>query len=246
MGDQDKTVVEDAVAQMVGDKPGSQVWTADGSDAPLWGAVPLLAGPGLASVVRIPVPGTNGLAVELNPRGWVPKSGSTSTIFIQDVAGKKHLRLDYGYNVKTQTIDYHWNQKGTYSTYGITDHTPVGRAGRILYSAAKYLKWGGRVLLVVGIASDAWSIVQSSRPLERTAKVVAGWTGAWAGCKIVGAGLGAVGTFIEPGGGTAIGGTVGCIGGGIGGYIFGSKVGGIIYEWVEGTFFTALPAAEQP
>src|SRR6266849_4875082 len=23
----------------------------------------------------------------------------------------------------TQTIDYHWNQKGTYNTFGIADHT---------------------------------------------------------------------------------------------------------------------------
>lgn len=241
----DKAVVDHAVDQMLGNEPGSEIWSVAGSDAPLSGAVPLAAGPGVASVARIPVPGTNGLAVELSPRGFVPQGGSTSTVFIQDITGRKHLRLDYGYNVRTQTIDYHWNQKGTYNTFGIADHTTVGQVGRVAYKAAKYLKWGGRVLLVVGIVTDVWSIVQSSKPLRQTTKVVAGWAGAWAGCEVVGAGGAAIGS-IEPGGGTAVGGFLGCIGGGIGGYIFGSKVGGIIYDWAEDAFFTPLPAAEQP
>jgi len=94
-------------------------WTITASEVPISGSVPLAAGAGLAAVVRIPVPGTNGLAVELGPRGWTPKGGSTSTIFIQDITGKRHLRLDYGYNVKTKTVDYHWNQKGTANTFKI-------------------------------------------------------------------------------------------------------------------------------
>jgi hypothetical protein len=242
----DKAAVDHAVNQMMGKAPGSDTWDVDGSDAPLSGAVPFAAGPGMASVVRIPVPGTKGLAVELSPRGFVPQGGSTSTVFIQDVTGKRHLRLDYGYNIKTKTIDYHWNQKGTFNTFGINDHTPVGKVGQVAYKAAKYLKWGGRVLLVVGIATDVWSIVKSSKPLRRTAQVVGGWAGAWGGCEAGGAALGAAGTFIEPGGGTAVGGILGCIGGGIGGYIFGSKVGGMVYDWAEDTLFSPLPATERP
>jgi hypothetical protein len=167
-------------------------------------------------------------------------------MFIQDITGKRHLRLDYGFNTRTRSIDYHWNQKGTYNNFGIADHTTVGSAGRLAYKAAKYLKWGGRVLLVVGIATDLWSIVKSSNPLRRTTQVVTGWTGAWAGCEVGGQAVGAVGTFFEPGGGTAVGGFLGCIGGGIGGYIFGSKVGGIIYDYADGTFFTNLPDADPP
>jgi hypothetical protein len=240
-----KAAVDHAVDQMLGNKPGSETWAVTGSDAPLSGAVPLAAGPGVASVARIPVPGTNGLAIELSPRGFVPQGGSTSTVFIQDVTGRKHLRLDYGYNKTTNTVDYHWNQKGTYDTFGIHDHTTVGEVGRFGYKAAKYLKWGGRVLLVVGIATDLWSIVKSSKPLRQTAKVVTGWAGAWAGCEVAGA-AGAWAGSIEPGGGTAVGGFLGCIGGGIGGYIFGSKAGAIVYDWAEGTFFTPLPTTEQP
>jgi hypothetical protein len=66
------------------------------------------------------------------------------------------------------------------------------------------------------------------------------------GCRVGGGLIGALGTLIEPGGGTAVGGVVGCIGGGVGGYIAGSKVGGIIYDWADDTFFTPLPTAEQP
>jgi hypothetical protein len=70
------------------------------SDVPMSGGV--LYAIGQASVVRIPVPGTNGLCIELNPKGWVPSGGSTSTLFFQDATGKRNLRLDYGYNVKDQ------------------------------------------------------------------------------------------------------------------------------------------------
>ena len=78
--------------------------------------------------------------IELRPRGHVPKGGSTSTLFFQDPSGRRHLRLDYGHNVRTNTIDYHWNQKGTNANFGIADHTAVGRAGQTAYKAAKYFR----------------------------------------------------------------------------------------------------------
>jgi len=60
------------------------------ADTPLSGGIPYAIGQ--ASVVRIPIPGTNGLGIELKPRGWTPKGGSTSTLFFQDATGKRHLR----------------------------------------------------------------------------------------------------------------------------------------------------------
>ncbi len=201
---------------------------------------------GQASVVRIPIPNTNGLCIEFKPRGWTPKGGSTSMLFFQDISGKKHLRLDYGFNKNTKTVNYHWNQKGTYDIFGKNNHTPVGSTETALGKAAKYFRWGGRVIMVVGVAIDVVSIVQASKPLKRATEVVAGWAGAWAGCKVVGAGLGAVGTLIEPGGGTAIGGVSGCIIGGIGGYFVGSTIAGEVYDWAEDTFFTPLPEVRKP
>lgn len=79
-------VAGDPSASPVADnRSGSAVWEVTGADAPLFGSIPFAAGAAMPSVVRIPVPGTNGLAVELSPRGRVPAGGSTSTIFIQDV-----------------------------------------------------------------------------------------------------------------------------------------------------------------
>ena len=228
------------------DRSFSLPWTITDTSAPVSGSVPFAAGVGMASVVRIPVPGTNGLAVELSPRGWTPKGGSTSTLFIQDVTGKRHLRLDYGYNVKTKTIDYHWNQKGTANTFKISDHTTVGKGGAALYKGARYLRWGGRVLLVVGVAVDVVSIVQASKPLKRATEVVAGWAGAWAGCKVVGAGGAYLGTAATPGIGTAIGGFAGCVIGGAAGYYAASGAAGVVYDWAEDTIFTPLPPAPAP
>ena len=197
-------------------------------------------------MLRIPVPGTNGLAIELRPRGWIPKAGSTSTVFIQGLDGKNHLRLDYGFNVKAQSVDYHWNQKGTHSNFGIADHRTAGKFGSSLYKGAKYFKYAGRVLVLVGVALDVVSIVQASRPLRRTAQVITAWTAAGIGCRAVGTGGAALGTFIEPGGGTIVVGALSCIAGGIGGYFAGEKIGGVIYDWAEGTFFTPLPSAPTP
>lgn len=111
------------------------------NSAPMSGAIPI--GGGAASALQIPVPGTAGLAVELRPRGWVPRGGSTSTVFIQGLDGKRHLRLDCGFNVKTQSIDYCWNKKETNANFGIADHGPAGKLGSALYKGAKYFKYAG-------------------------------------------------------------------------------------------------------
>ena len=216
-------------------------WNVSGMFEPVSGSIPVAVG--LASVTRIPVPGTN-LVLELSSRGY---KGSTSTIFIWERSGgknAKHLRLDYGENVKTKTIDYHWNRKGSAKQfYGIQDHATAGTGGEALYKSAKYFKWGGRVLLVVGATIDVISIATSTRPLRKATQVVAGWAGAWAGCKVVGAFGAGIGTGLEPGGGTAVGGFAGCIiGGGIG-YWAGSEVAGEVYDWADDTIFSPLPPA---
>jgi hypothetical protein len=212
-------------------------------DAPLSGGIPYAIGQ--ASVVRIPVPGTNGLCIELRPRGRVPAGGSTSTLFFQDATGGRHLRLDYGYNVKTRTIDYHWNQKGTFADLGIANHAPVGETGEVAYKAARYFRYAGRVFVVVGVLVDGVSIVQASNPMRRASEVVAGWAGAWAGCEVVGAGGAAVGLLASPLG-SAVGGVSGCIIGGIAGYYGGSMVGGEVYDWAETTLFSPVPEVDAP
>jgi hypothetical protein len=214
-------------------------------DAPMSGGLPYAVGQ--ASVVRVPVPGTNGLAIELRPRGRVPKGGTTSTLFIQDPTGRRQLRLDYGFNVKTNTIDYHWNQQRVFKEFGIADHTVAGNSGEALYGAAKYFRYAGRVLVVAGVALDTVSIAQASKPLKRASEVVAGWAAAWVGCKAVGAGGALLGTALSANPiGTAIGGIGGCIVGGIGGYYGGSIAAAEVYDWAEGTFFTPLEEVTEP
>jgi hypothetical protein len=213
------------------------------AEPPMSGGIPYAIGQ--ASVVRIPVPGTDGLCIELRPRGRVPAGGSTSTLFFQDPSGKRHLRLDYGYNVKTRTIDYHWNQRGTHAEFGISDHTPAGTAGEVAHNAARYFRYAGRVLIVLGVAIDVVSISRASNPIRRASQVVAGWAAAWAGCEVVGAGGAALGLLASPLG-SAVGGIGGCIIGGIGGYYGGSAIGGEVYDWAENTFFTPLPEVDAP
>lgn len=216
----------------------------DGRSEPMSGRIPYAVGQ--SSAVRIPIPGTNGLCLELTPRGRFPRTGSTSTIFLQDSIGKRQLRLDYGENPVTKTIDYHWNQSGTHRYFGLSDHSPVGQMGRFAYNAAKYFRYAGRVLLVASAAVDAISIVYASRPLRRASEVVAGWAGAWIGCEAAGTGGAAAGTALAPGLGTAAGGFLGCIIGGFGGYLGGSSLGAGVFDWAEGTVFSPVPQVPAP
>jgi hypothetical protein len=61
---------------------------------------------------------------------------------------------------------------------------------------------------------------------SQASQAVAGWAAAWAGCKVVGVFGAGFGTGLEPGGGTAVGGFVGCIIGGAVGYYASSEVAG--------------------
>ncbi len=196
-----------------------------------------VVGAGVASVARIRVPGT-GLFIELSPRNF-PASKSTSALFIQDAAGKRVLRLDYGFNKSTGKVDYHWNQKGTFAEFGIPDHTSAGPAGEGLYKAAQVFKYGGRALLVVGIAMDLYSIAVAKKRWRQVVRVASGWAGAAAGAEALGA-LGAEVGSVEPGLGTAIGGIALGIVGGIAGYAGASWAAGQTYDYVEELYYERL------
>jgi hypothetical protein len=219
-----------------GSESSNQKITAE--EEPISGSIPVSLGAG--SLLRIPVPGSKGLAVELTPRGYIPKGGSTQFLFIQDITGKRHLNLDFSFNKNSQLVEWHWNQKGTYDTFGITDHTSGGTAEQALGTFAKYYKYAGRVFLVGGAALDLYSIVTASRPLRRSVQVVSGWAAAAGGCRAVGAGGAAWGTAIEPGLGTAVGGFIGCAIGAFIGYRAAEAATGYLYDWAEDTVFTKL------
>jgi len=210
--------------------------------APPSGSIPYALG--MSSIVRIPIPGTNGLFIELRPRGRTPRGGSTSTLFFQDISGRRHLRLDYGYNAVTRTINYHWNQSGTHATFAISDHAPAGRLEASAYHAARHFRRAGRVFAVVGVGADLVSIVVANAPIRRASAVVGAWALAWAGCKTGGAGGAAAGTAMSPIG-TAIGGVGGCIIGGYAGYRAGTAMGGVVFDLAQ-TTFTRVPELPAP
>ena len=209
-------------------------------EEPWSGSVPVALGqPG---VVRIPVPGSGGLAVELRSRGWTPPGGSTSTLFIQDMEGRRQLRLDYGANARQGgRVEWHWNQQRVHADFGIANHTTAGPGAARLGRAARVFRHAGRALMVVGAAVDFHSIVRASKPLRRTVQVISAWAAAAVGCQTVGAGGAMAGSAVAPGPGTAVGGIAGCAVGGFIGYLGGEAVGGYVYDWAEGTVFTPLP-----
>ena len=250
---------------------------------------------GMPTMAQIPVPNSGGLTISFwtnasshaNPSVFqdirlalqemgianaeIPgKPLTTSTIFVQDAKGKRHLRLDYGVR-PDGTINYHWNQKGTTARFGISTHQDAGRPGAALHKFGRVFRHAGRGLIVVGAVLDGVSIYQASNRPRRVAEVVGGWTGAWAGCKTGGAagawaggGIGAGAGSIVPGAGNAaaggigviVGGIGGCIVGGFGGYRLGEWMGGEIYDlsedaliWAVDTIFTgveAVPVHELP
>ena len=127
------------------------------------------------------------------------------------------------------------DQKGTYGTYGINDHSPAGSVGAKAYNIAKYFKYAGRLFVLVGVGVDMISIVRSSSPMRKATEVVSAWALAWAGCKVVGAGGAAAGALATPVG-SAVGGVGGCIIGGYLGYRAGSAIGNVVYDWGEASF----------
>ncbi|MEL6478409.1 MAG: hypothetical protein AAFR17_13865 [Pseudomonadota bacterium] len=233
----------------------------------------ILVPAGMPSVAQIPIPGSGGLTISFRTRGGRfvnptlaqdfatvleqfglrsptrPAPGvSTSTLFLQSADGRRVLRLDYGYNVRTGVVDYHWNQKGTHAQFGIADHSTVGRGGANVQRFARIYRHAGRGFLILGAVLDGVAIYQADNRPRKIAEVVGGWAGAWAGCKVVGAG-GAWAGSVVPGWGNAIGGAGGCLVGGIGGYFAGSWAGGEIYDlgedtlaWAEDTFFAPAEA----
>ncbi len=207
-------------------------------------APPQTAG-GIAAVIRIPVPGPENLAISLYPpKGW--KGKSTCTLFIMKDKWRG-LRLDYGYNVKTETVDYHWNRTAFAARFpNYANHMAAGRVGAALYQTARAFRYGGTALVVVGAVLDVESIVTASNPLRRSTAVVSAWAMAFITARSAGSVGAAAGSFIEPVIGTAVGGIIFAIGGGIAGYWAGEKAGETVYDWAADTKFTNLIPVSVP
>jgi hypothetical protein len=130
-----------------------------------------------------------------------------------------------------------------------------GRANTKLTRAATKLRVAGRFLIAVDLAIVTWEVLEA--PEGSRLRTAAGGAGGIAGALAVGelgavGGAkvgGAIGTFVEPGGGTAVGAAIGGIIGGIGGAIaggfFGKKGGEKLYDVAEDLFAPNIDADMQ-
>jgi Domain of unknown function (DUF4157) len=107
----------------------------------------------------------------------------------------------------------------------------AGKANAKISRAATRMKVAGRLLIAIDLAIVTWEVISAPEGSRLRTAVggLGGIGGALAGGKLGslgGAKLGAaIGTFIEPGGGTAIGGAIGGILGGVGGAVAGGYYG---------------------
>lgn len=233
-----------------------------------------VVGMAIPTVTHIPVPGSPGLTVGLwtrDPHWRNPNAiddfrrllhelgitrdppnirGSTSTLFMQSANGKKVLRLDWG-KLPDGSVSYHWNRTKIPITITgpIANHQPASQAFQNTSRAMRVFRHAGRGLLVVGVAMDAYSIYTATDRPRQVTRVIGGWAGASAGCRIVGRGgvaagaaLGAPAAGVGAGPGAIIGGIGGCLVGGFAGYWIGSEIGDAGYEWAHDTFFSPVPA----
>jgi hypothetical protein len=115
-------------------------------------------------VVHIPVPGSNGLCLVLQPRTRVPASGSAAALYLHYAAEGQHLRLDYGYSNRTRAVYYHWQHDRTHADVALTRRRCDRDRGRVACSGVRYYRYRGRALLVVGRAIDEISVVEVGPP----------------------------------------------------------------------------------
>ena len=115
--------------------------------------------------------------------------------------------------------------------------------------AARYLKYGGKALVIVGAGLDAYEIYRSGFSTRTITKKAGGWAGAaggaWLGAKGGAAAGAAIGVWFFGAGaapGAAIGGTIGSIGGGIGGYFVGQAVAETVYDAFFDPGYQLMPA----
>jgi len=113
------------------------------------------------------------------------------------------------------------SRSGTVTPYRSTSTppTPVAATPRTGGTWSKISKAGGRAMLPLSLAMDAYSIYKSNDKVKATGETAGGLAGGLGGAKL-GA---AIGTAIAPGVGTAIGGLLGGAVGYVGGRWFGGK-----------------------
>ncbi len=162
------------------------------------------------------------------------KSGAKGETIFANIAKNKSITGTFSEGMQTAL-----NSLGKIE--GVTDATALKHiGGRLPTSAAttemataanksfgsgawKYAKWGGRALIVVGVASDLYEVYNSDNRARTITTIAGGWAGASAGAS----GGAAIGAWAA-----GWGAIPGAIIGGIGGYFGGKKATEIVYDWM--------------
>jgi len=110
-------------------------------------------------VVHMPVPGSTGLCVVLQPRHRVPACGSAAALFLHYAAEAQHLRLDYGYSNRDRTVHYHWQPDLTYVDAGLGHLRRIDVPGPVAHGGRRYYRFRGRALVLEGRGLHEISIV---------------------------------------------------------------------------------------
>jgi hypothetical protein len=203
-----------------------------------------LFGSGVYQLGTYPISRLNGVSLPAGTRirfadPRFPLRTQTRVLTLFQPGTKRFYAWDAHLPVGNTTHPYwHVNQKGMHGLFAQADHaamTPVQIAqGRNL----RYLKLGGRVFLIIGVAVDAYQLgtagVESiergtPRPiLAQAVRTVGSWGGAWAGAKVGCLGAGAAG--IETGPGAALFCIAGGVVGGFAGYYGADWIADMIEE----------------
>ena len=113
-------------------------------------------------VVHMPVPGSNGLCVVLQPRYRVPACGSAAALFLHYAAEGQHLRLDYGYSNRERAFHYHWQHDRSHADAGLMRQRRESVPQHVVYGGRRYYRFRGRALLLLGRAIEEIAIVEDT------------------------------------------------------------------------------------
>ena len=125
---------------------------------------------------------------------------------------------------------YRWEQGNV--TQSLANNTVTSAA---VNNAAAMAKWGGRGIVVVGVASSIYTVATAPDPYRATAQVSSSFI-VGTGGSIGGVALGAaIGSLFGPGPGTAIGAFVGGVVVGGAGGVSGNHLGAAAYDSINGS-----------
>ncbi len=150
----------------------------------------------------------------------------TITEHMQTALSRLTTRLGYSADDLSRAIAPHLPASATIAMPAeATAAAQAKAAGR----AFRFVRWGGRVLLVIGLAMDAYEVYYAENKPKTITKKIGGW-----GASLVAGGVTAkVASSLLAGGPWGwVGYGAAVIAAGVGGYIIGEKVTETIYEWI--------------